>query len=71
MPAPPVNFIIDMILGEEVHLQQPEIAIKIVGKEERERLYCYYTEEDEDTANCNGYSADKCWDDSSNIGIVI
>ena len=56
----PVNFIIDMILGEEVHLQQPEIAIKIVGKEERERLYCYYTEEDEDTANCNGYSADKC-----------
>ena len=35
---PPVNFIIDMILGEEVHLQQAEIAIKIVGKEERETI---------------------------------
>ena len=68
-----VNFIIDMIRGEEVHLQLPEIAIKIVGKEdrERERLYCYYTEEDEDTANCNGYSADKCWDDSSKAGITF
>ena len=41
---PPVNFIIDMILGEEVHLQQPEIAIKIVGKEERERDYIVITQ---------------------------